>query len=138
MLDGKETELEIIDHPSAEMSIETFCSTYNPDVCVVVYSVDDRGSMKVAEEMLMYLWKSDYMSSRGVILVGNKADLERKREIPTSGRRIQLLSGLARFESDLAVPVFPPSAVGRIPGTRYVKPNLWVYWQRHKPFEQEE
>lgn len=33
----------------------------------------------------MYLWKSDYMSTKGVILVGNKADLERKREVATSG-----------------------------------------------------
>ncbi|XP_017891639.1 GTP-binding protein RAD-like isoform X2 [Ceratina calcarata] len=89
MLNGEETELEIIDHPAAEMSVETFCSTYNPDVYVVVYSVVDRQSLKMAEETLVYLWKSDYMASRGVILVGNKVDLERKREVPTVvGRRL--------------------------------------------------
>ncbi|KAK6630634.1 hypothetical protein RUM43_014619 [Polyplax serrata] len=87
MLDGRETELEIIDHPSSEISVESLCSTYNPDVYVVVYSVVDRKSMKVAEDILMYLWKSDYMSTKGVILVGNKADLERKREVATSAGR---------------------------------------------------
>lgn len=70
--------------------VESFCSTYNPDVYVVVYSVVDRRSFKAAEETLLYLWKSDYMATRGVILVGNKVDLERKREVPSVGeyRRI--------------------------------------------------
>lgn len=113
MLDGQETELEIIDHPAAEMSVETFCSTYNPDVYVVVYSVVDRRSLKVAEETLLYLWKSDYMATHGVILVGNKVDLERKREVPSVvGRRlanscgckfIETSSGLAHHVDELLV-----------------------------------
>lgn len=113
MLNGQETELEIIDHPTAEMSVETFCSTYNPDVYVVVYSVVDRRSLKMAEDTLMYLWKSDYMASRGVILVGNKVDLERKREVPSVvGRRlanncgckfIETSSGLAHHVDELLV-----------------------------------
>ncbi|XP_034183612.1 uncharacterized protein LOC117605914 isoform X1 [Osmia lignaria lignaria] len=113
MLNGQETELEIIDHPAAEMSVETFCSTYNPDVYVVVYSVVDRRSLKMAEETLMYLWKSDYMASHGVILVGNKVDLERKREVPSVvGRRlanncgckfIETSSGLAHHVDELLV-----------------------------------
>ncbi|CAL7943759.1 unnamed protein product [Xylocopa violacea] len=113
MLNGQETELEIIDHPAAEMSVETFCSTYNPDVYVVVYSVVDRRSLKIAEETLLYLWKSDYMASHGVILVGNKVDLERKREVPSVvGRRlanncgckfIETSSGLAHHVDELLV-----------------------------------
>lgn len=113
MLDGQETELEIIDHPASEMSVESFCATYNPDVYVVVYSVVDRRSLKVAEETLLYLWKSDYMASRGVILVGNKVDLERKREVPSVvGRRlanscgckfIETSSGLAHHVDELLV-----------------------------------
>ncbi|GAB1859678.1 GTP-binding protein REM 1 [Camponotus japonicus] len=113
MLDGQETELEIIDHPAAEMSVESFCSTYNPDVYVVVYSVVDRRSFKAAEEMLLYLWKSDYMATRGVILVGNKVDLERKREVPSVvGRHlanncgckfIETSSGLAHHVDELLV-----------------------------------
>jgi Ras family. len=65
--------------------VESYCSTYNPDVFVVVYSVVDRKSLKAAEDILLFLWKSDYVATRGVILVGNKADLERKREVPLSG-----------------------------------------------------
>ncbi|XP_058792877.1 uncharacterized protein LOC131665185 isoform X2 [Phymastichus coffea] len=113
MIDGQETELEIIDHPTTEMSVETFCSTYNPDVYVVVYSVVDRRSLKFAEETLLHLWKSDYMAKHGVILVGNKVDLERKREVPAiMGRRIanscgckfiETSSGLAHHVDELLV-----------------------------------
>ncbi|XP_043288129.1 uncharacterized protein [Venturia canescens] len=113
MVDGQETELEIIDHPSSEMSVESFCSTYHPDVYVVVYSVVDRRSLKMAEETLLYLWKSDYMATRGVILVANKIDLERKREVPTIvGRQlanscgckfIETSSGLAHHVDELLV-----------------------------------
>lgn len=67
---------------SNSFKVESFCSTYNPDVYVVVYSVVDRRSLKFAEETLLHLWESDYMASHGVILVGNKVDLERKREVP--------------------------------------------------------
>lgn len=56
----------------------------------MVYSVVDRKTLKVAEEILLYLWKSDYMSSKAVILVGNKADLERKREVPMVGKYINI------------------------------------------------
>lgn len=68
--------------------VESFCATYNPDVYVVVYSVVDRQSFKVAEEILLYLWKSDYMATHGVILVGNKVDLERKREVSALGKNL--------------------------------------------------
>lgn len=59
---------------------------------MVVYSVVDRRSLKVAEETLLYLWKSDYMATHGVILVGNKVDLERKREVPSVGEYMNFTS----------------------------------------------
>lgn len=68
------------------LQVESFCLTYNPDVFVVVYSVVERKTFKLAEDILLFLWKGDYMSSKGVILVGNKADLERKREVPMAGK----------------------------------------------------
>ncbi|XP_067004735.2 GTP-binding protein REM 1-like [Anabrus simplex] len=100
MLDGREAELEIVDHPASEMSVESYCTTYNPDVFVVVYSVVDRKSLKVAEDILLFLWKGDYVASRGVILVGNKADLERKREVPMAvGRKLANSCGCKFIET---------------------------------------
>jgi len=65
--------------------IETLCSTYNPNVFIVMYSVVDERSFDMAEQMLLFLWKGEYIHTRGVILVGNKSDLERTRKIQTNG-----------------------------------------------------
>ncbi|XP_060866644.1 GTP-binding protein REM 1-like isoform X1 [Metopolophium dirhodum] len=89
MINGQEAELTIIDIPYVEMSIETLCSTYNPNVFIVMYSVVDERSFDMAEQMLLFLWKGEYIHTRGVILVGNKSDLERTRKIQTNvGRNL--------------------------------------------------
>lgn len=67
--------------------IETLCSTYNPNVFIVMYSVVDARSFDMAEQMLLFLWKGEYIHTRGVILVGNKSDLERTRKIQTNGKK---------------------------------------------------
>ncbi|GLG96925.1 Ras-related protein Rap1 [Gryllus bimaculatus] len=63
LLDGREAELEIIDYAAGEMP---------------------RRSLRVAEDIVRFLWKAHYAGARGVILVGNKADLERRREVSTA------------------------------------------------------
>uniref|UniRef100_A0A1I8NFP6 Ras family protein n=1 Tax=Musca domestica TaxID=7370 RepID=A0A1I8NFP6_MUSDO len=89
LVDGIETDLEIIDHPACEMSAEAFCSTYNIDLFVVVYSVVDRNSFKQAERILQYLKENEMLLTRGAILVGNKTDLERHREVNRQmGRKV--------------------------------------------------
>ena len=65
---------------------EAFCSTYNIDIFVVVYSVVDRKSFKTAEKILHYLRDSEMLFTRGAILVGNKTDLERQRQVPRQGK----------------------------------------------------
>lgn len=50
-----------------------------------MYSVVDERSFDIAEQMLLFLWKGEYIHTRGVILVGNKSDLERTRKIQTNG-----------------------------------------------------
>lgn len=49
----------------------------------------DRKTFKVGEKILHYLKENDMMLTRGVILVGNKTDLERHREVQTQhGRKL--------------------------------------------------
>ncbi|XP_074103011.1 uncharacterized protein LOC141530053 [Cotesia typhae] len=79
LLDGEESEIIFIDHPHVEMSLENSLTTYDPDACVVVYSVVSRPSFQVAEDMLNYLWREHYTQDRSVIVVGNKSDLARSR-----------------------------------------------------------
>ncbi|XP_021921879.1 mucin-5AC-like isoform X2 [Zootermopsis nevadensis] len=83
LLDGEESELTFIDHPSSEMSPENCISSYEPHAYCVVYSTVDRASLRCAEEILQCLWKNDTVSSKAVILVGNKTDLVRSRTVPT-------------------------------------------------------
>ncbi|XP_048264896.1 uncharacterized protein LOC100651823 isoform X1 [Bombus terrestris] len=83
LLAGEESELTFIDHSSTEMTPETCITTYEPHAYCVVYSTTDRASVRVAEEVLQTLWRSDYVSARAVILVGNKVDLVRSRLVST-------------------------------------------------------
>ncbi|KAG6797369.1 hypothetical protein HZU73_07440 [Apis mellifera caucasica] len=83
LLAGEESELTFIDHSSAEMTPEACITTYEPHAYCVVYSTTDRASIRVAEEVLQTLWRSDYVSARAVILVGNKVDLVRSRLVST-------------------------------------------------------
>ncbi|XP_014603249.1 PREDICTED: flocculation protein FLO11-like isoform X1 [Polistes canadensis] len=83
LLAGEESELTFIDHSCAEMTPENCISTYEPHAYCVVYSTTDRASAIVAEEVLQTLWRSDHVSARAVILVGNKVDLARSRVIST-------------------------------------------------------
>lgn len=55
-----------------------------------MYSVIDERSFDIAEQMLLFLWKGEYIHTRGVILVGNKADLERTRKIQTNGKTTKI------------------------------------------------
>jgi len=83
-LDGQEAELTFIDHASDEMSVENILSTYEPHACMVVYSIVDRDSFLVAESILEYMTRGD-QTKRASILVGNKADMERSRQVSAKG-----------------------------------------------------
>ncbi|XP_048001321.1 uncharacterized protein LOC125238075 [Leguminivora glycinivorella] len=84
LLDGEESELIFIDHPSTEMSVENCLSTYEPHACVVIYSVVARSSFTRAGEILAYLARELFTVERTVVLVGNKADLARARQVTTN------------------------------------------------------
>ena len=54
---------------------------------MVVYSIIDRDSFLEAEEILEYLNMQSCKSRRARILVGNKVDLERSRQVSSKGER---------------------------------------------------
>ncbi|XP_031638453.1 uncharacterized protein LOC116350696 isoform X1 [Contarinia nasturtii] len=97
LLDGEESEIVFIDHPSSEMSVENSLSTYEPHGCVIVYSVVQRSSFRQAEEIVKYLWRENVTKEKSVILVGNKADLARSRVIPTAEGKALAKSIEAKF-----------------------------------------
>lgn len=68
--------------------VENSLSTYEPHACVIVYSIVQKSSFRVAEEILNYLWRENITKDKAVILAGNKADLARSRAITTQGNNI--------------------------------------------------
>ncbi|XP_073847375.1 rad, Gem/Kir family member 2 isoform X1 [Musca autumnalis] len=97
LLDDEESELVFIDHPSVEMSVENSLSTYEPHGCVVVFSIVEKSSFRVAEEIMNYLWQENYTKDKAVILVGNKADLARSRVISSQDGKTLAASRDAKF-----------------------------------------
>ena len=57
---------------------------------VIVYSVVDVTSLKIAEDILQYLWKTGSATDKATILVGNKSDLVRTRVVPIVGKDNQM------------------------------------------------
>ncbi|EDS31671.1 conserved hypothetical protein [Culex quinquefasciatus] len=97
LLDGEESEMIFIDHPNVEMSVENSLSTYEPHCCVVVYSIVDRNTFRVTEEILNYLWSENYTKEKAVIIAANKSDLARSRAISTSEGKQLATSREAKF-----------------------------------------
>ena len=80
--------------------LENLLLTYSPHAILVVMAVDQSDSFQLAEHILLYLSHNGYMEnkvrkvememiqylsiSQAVILVANKADLVRNREIKTN------------------------------------------------------
>lgn len=56
------------------------------DAFVVVYSITDRGSFARAVDALFRLREKGCTANKAVILVGNKADLVRSRDITEEGK----------------------------------------------------
>ena len=71
------------------MQVENMIQTYCPHAIMVVMAVDDFTSLELADHLLLYLSHSGSMEDKAVILVANKADLVRNREIKTAaGKRM--------------------------------------------------
>ena len=80
-------------YPHSNWKIFIFCikvenqiSTYNPQGFIVAYAVDDETSVVVAEQILTYLKSEDIIENQAVILVANKTDLVRSREVSSNGK----------------------------------------------------
>ncbi|RZF47312.1 hypothetical protein LSTR_LSTR009803 [Laodelphax striatellus] len=98
LLDGEESELTFIDHPSSEMSPEDCLTAYSSaHAFCVVYSTSDRASFRQAEESLQALWKMDNIRLKAVILVGNKTDLVRSRVVSTQDGKVMATNYDCKF-----------------------------------------
>ncbi|KAG8300694.1 hypothetical protein J6590_070722 [Homalodisca vitripennis] len=77
---------------------EDCLSTYSsPHAFCVVYSTSDRSSFQQAEQSLQFLWKTDAIRSKAVILVANKTDLVRSRVVSTQDGKLMATAYDCKF-----------------------------------------
>ncbi|XP_071037821.1 GTP-binding protein RAD-like [Parasteatoda tepidariorum] len=81
LLDGIEYELIFFDDPLPLDNMVLEAMTEEADAYIVAYSVTDRASFEKAVDILFSLRERGLTYSKAVILVGNKSDLARTREI---------------------------------------------------------
>lgn len=65
-----------------EEALSEVCSV---DAFLLVYSITDRASFERAAELRIQIRQTDAHANTPIILVGNKCDLVRRREVPISG-----------------------------------------------------
>ena len=74
--------------------------TYSPHALLVVMAVDDISSLELAEELLAYLSQVINMEEKAVILVANKTDLVRNREVKTvAGKELAIKYNIKYIET---------------------------------------
>ncbi|XP_013407544.1 GTP-binding protein REM 1 [Lingula anatina] len=86
LLDGEESEMVLMD-PMNEQNLHQY---EDADAIVIVYSMADRASFEYATDVLFRLRKEDNYT-KAIILVGNKSDIVRGREVSLDeGRSIAM------------------------------------------------
>lgn len=80
-INNQETRLVFIDHTHGEISTEQQLGHYLPAACLVLFAVDDKSSLEQAKRILAYLHLSGSLQTCPTILVANKTDLVRNRQV---------------------------------------------------------
>ena len=74
--------------------------TYSPHALLVVMAVDDITSMELADRLLAYITQEVNMEEKAVILVANKTDLVRNREVKTAaGKKLAIKYNVKYIET---------------------------------------
>ncbi|XP_022082382.1 ras-related protein Rap-2b-like [Acanthaster planci] len=106
-IDGQITTLHIIDTPSyGQATFDDKEEQYlaDGDAYLLVYSVTDRRSFKKANELRFKLQRTKETETVPIILVGNKTDLERSREVSfAEGKHFAALFDCKLIETSAAI-----------------------------------
>ncbi|XP_044311165.1 GTP-binding protein REM 1 isoform X2 [Varanus komodoensis] len=108
-VDGEETTLMVIDTWEANrrpLEEENWLYNYCMQVgnaYVIVYSITDRGSFESASELRIQLRRTRQAENIPIILVGNKTDLVRCREVSVEGRACAVVFDCKFIETSAAL-----------------------------------
>ncbi|GAB6029411.1 hypothetical protein CHUAL_005170 [Chamberlinius hualienensis] len=95
-----DAQLTIIDNPATEISAERAIACCDVDAYVIVYSITDRKSFESAKEIVKLIQNDESHRKKAAIIVGNKADLVRRRDVQTQeGKALATSSGCKFIET---------------------------------------
>ncbi|XP_076358359.1 GTP-binding protein GEM-like [Tachypleus tridentatus] len=97
VLNGQETELIFVEHSFSDNMPQVFSATCNIDAFAVVYSVTNKHSFQQAKFLLHQILKHPSNDYKAVVLVGNKTDLVRLREVTRNEGRAAATSYNCKF-----------------------------------------
>ncbi|XP_013777614.1 GTP-binding protein GEM-like [Limulus polyphemus] len=104
LLDGEEYELIFIDHPiRADIMDPDDEVASSADAYVVVYSVADRDTFEKAIDILFCLRERGYTATQAVILVANKTDMVRSRDVTREEGRTVAISYECKYSETSAL-----------------------------------
>uniref|UniRef100_A0AAV2MCT1 GTP-binding protein n=1 Tax=Knipowitschia caucasica TaxID=637954 RepID=A0AAV2MCT1_KNICA len=86
-VDGEAATVTLIDTWDSEMGDDQDCSIHSGDAYLLLYSITDRSSFLRASELRITLRQLRPPEHTPIILVGNKCDLVRRREVSSSEGR---------------------------------------------------
>lgn len=92
---------------------------------VIVYSIADRGSFESASELRIQLRRTHQADHVPIILVGNKADLARCREVSVEGEPSTPPPSSVFFSAPLSLLLFQSSSSQRL-SVPYPRPILYL------------
>lgn len=86
-VDGEAATISLIDRPTWDPECDQDCHMQSGDAYLLLYSITDRASFIRASELRITLRRCRPAEHTPIILVGNKCDLVRRREVsPSEGR----------------------------------------------------
>ncbi|KAL2083940.1 hypothetical protein ACEWY4_019458 [Coilia grayii] len=87
LVDGENTAVTLVDSTCYSLE-EAISGVSCVDAFLLVYSITDRASFDRAAELRIQIRQTDDHANTPIILVGNKCDLVRCREVPISEARV--------------------------------------------------
>ncbi|XP_060865076.1 uncharacterized protein LOC132941155 isoform X1 [Metopolophium dirhodum] len=97
MLNGEESELRFINDGEVSTKEDRVAGSKPADAYLVIFSVVDKNSFETAETILKNLREHEMLRSRPAILVGNKVDMARSREVTAQEGRYLACTCRAKY-----------------------------------------
>ncbi|KPP67572.1 GTP-binding protein REM 1-like [Scleropages formosus] len=139
-VDGEETTLIVMDTWETEKQeedekwVQDYCMQVG-NAYVIVYSITDRSSFESASELRIQLRRMRQAENIPIILVGNKSDLVRCREVAVEDRRSERSRRATLTFGGVALPAAEGRACAVVFDCKFIETSASLHHNVHELFE---